>query len=348
MSTAVIVVNNDPSISYEGVWATVQSQGASVHASACAGGQTSFSYTFSGTQISIVGGLLVPKLNDTDALVSTYSIDNSTPFTYRAPTNITADTGDVEFYTSPVLSDGQHTLFANVTSCSSNHLYIMLSILYVPSSITSVASASRTVISSFPTSSNTVSGSSESHSSTPVGAIVGGVIGGVALLIISAIAIWFFCFRPRHGQPYFYKSAEAGDLLSQEVKPFNVPGPQSPPSTASSPPSQGPNSYYAPTFAPASPPASDTGGSSTYGGGSGTAHTRQSFAPSTTLSVANPGLTVRSSPNQPQSKAAEAGLLSVPQEATYHADSGVRFGPSGEASGSGTVPADVPPSYTPN
>ena len=131
-----------------------------------------------------------------------------------------------------------------------------------------------------------------------------------------------------------------------------MPGPQSPPSTATSPPSQGgPMSYYASTFASTnSPPASDAGGSSAYGGGNTTNYTRQSHAPSTVLSVANAAPPVRASPNQPQSKAAEAGLLSIPQEATYHADSGVRFGPSGEPSGSGSgaVPADVPPIYTPN
>lgn len=126
-----------------------------------------------------------------------------------------------------------------------------------------------------------------------------------------------------------------------------MPGIQSSPTTAASPPSQGPISYYAPTFAStSSPPASDAGGSSAYG--SGTAQTRQSYAPSTVLSVTNAGPPIRSSPNQPQSKAAEAGLLSIPQEANYHADSGVRFGPSGDPSGSGAVPADVPPMYTPS
>lgn len=91
----------------------------------------------------------------------------------------------------------------------------MTAVVYIPSSKSVVASASLTTNFPLPTSSNTAGGStSQSHSFTPVGTIVGGVIGGVALLIIAAVAIWFFCFRRRHGQPYFYKSAEAGDLLS--------------------------------------------------------------------------------------------------------------------------------------
>ena len=64
------------------------------------------------------------------------------------------------------------------------------------------------------------------------------------------------------------------------------------------------------------------------------------------------------SPNQPgRSKAAEAGLLSVPQQARYHADSGVRFDENGQpqpvasGSSSGNIPeandlTDVPPEYT--
>ncbi|KAH9927235.1 uncharacterized protein B0H18DRAFT_1003621 [Fomitopsis serialis] len=58
-----------------------------------------------------------------------------------------------------------------------------------------------------------------------------------------------------------------------------------------------------------------------------------------------------SSPNQAHSKAAEAGLLSVAGQPTFHADSGVRFNASGQPSGSGGghdehTPVDVPPSYS--
>ncbi len=77
--------------------------------------------------------------------------------------------------------------------------------------------------------------------------------------------------------------------------------------------------------------------------------------PSTVLSVSNPGGVAGPSPNQYRSKAAEAGILSVPQPTTFHADSGVRFPSAAEPSGSGSssgVPqeagplVDVPPMYT--
>lgn len=66
------------------------------------------------------------------------------------------------------------------------------------------------------------------------------------------------------------------------------------------------------------------------------------------------------SPNQPgRSKAAEAGLLSVPHPATFHADSGIRFDrhghPQSVTTGSSLLNnletndiGDVPPSYTPS
>lgn len=171
---------------------------------------------FLGTRVAVFGALVPSSSNSSLNVASTYSIDNSKTITYRPPANTTVENDNVEFFESSDLSDGQHTLFANVTSCSSDNLYVMTSLAYIPSSKASVSSASLTTSLSLPTSSTTAGGAtSQSHSSTPIGAIVGGVIGGVALLIISAIAIWFFCFRQRHGQPYFYKSAEAGDLLSQ-------------------------------------------------------------------------------------------------------------------------------------
>lgn len=57
--------------------------------------------------------------------------------------------------------------------------------------------------------------------------------------------------------------------------------------------------------------------------------------------------------NTTHSKAAEAGLLSVAKESTYHEDSGLRFNVLGEGSSGAAglstaddVPADVPPSYS--
>lgn len=65
-----------------------------------------------------------------------------------------------------------------------------------------------------------------------------------------------------------------------------------------------------------------------------------------TLSVANP-TNESPMPVVPPSKAEEAGLLPQTAEATYHHDSGIRFGSAGEPSGSGVVPlTDVPPSYS--
>jgi hypothetical protein len=38
-------------------------------------------------------------------------------------------------------------------------------------------------------------------SSTPVGAIAGGVVGGILLIVALAVAYWFFIYRPKHRKP---------------------------------------------------------------------------------------------------------------------------------------------------
>ena len=95
---------------------------------------------------------------------------------------------------------------------------------------------------------------------------------------------------------------------------------------------------------------------SAYSSSAGSSSTR----PTLTVVGGPPG--INTSPNMARSKAAEAGLLSVEKQPTYHADSGVRFDSNGQpvasSSGSGSAgsshepyvrtPTDVPPSYSEN
>lgn len=97
-------------------------------------------------------------------------------------------------------------------------------------------------------------------------------------------------------------------------------------------------------------------GESAHSSSAGSSSTR----PTLTVVGGPPG--IKTSPNMAQSKAAEAGLLSVESQPTYHADSGVRFDSHGQpvASGSGSgsagpsqeyhgrTPTDVPPLYSEN
>ncbi|KAI0078972.1 hypothetical protein K474DRAFT_748853 [Panus rudis PR-1116 ss-1] len=345
----VAVDDSDPAIKYFGNWSEVTTNKVSLSFTTTPG--ASFSFAFNGTQIGVVGSIAASN-GSSGALISTYSVDNATASSFIAP-NSTTDLDSQEFYESPTLSAGEHVLVVTVKSASDDTPYFFDLLGYVP--LTEQPSASY-VSSAFATPSGAVTGgadSSSSHkSSVPIGAIVGGVVGGVALLVISIIAIFFLC-RRRSGKPYFYQTAEAGDLLANEVKPFDIP-PQAPSAGGTTVvPSEGPVSYYAPTVAGThTPPVSEVGGS-TYSASQSGISQRQSYAPSTTLSVANPNPTyIRGSPNQPNSKAAQAGLLSVPQQANYHQDSGVRFGgPSGSGSGAPLEtpdPVDVPPMYSEN
>jgi hypothetical protein len=79
-----------------------------------------------------------------------------------------------------------------------------------------------------------------------------------------------------------------------------------------------------------------------------------------TLAVVGGPPGIRHSPNTARSKAAEAGLLSVEKQPTYHADSGVRFDSKGKPVAPGSIsgsagssheplartPTGVPPSYS--
>lgn len=105
----------------------------------------------------------------------------------------------------------------------------------------------------------TPSGTGRSTSSTPVGAIAGGVVGGVALLIAVGFGIWFLCFRERR-QPLQMQedmiSPNVGGMYSGALPGHmfaNTPGSQ-----ATTAPLQQPQPHY--QFYPPSPqhPSSPT------------------------------------------------------------------------------------------
>ncbi|CDO75552.1 hypothetical protein BN946_scf184883.g14 [Trametes cinnabarina] len=170
----------------------------------------------------------------------------------------------------------------------------------------------------------------------PIGPIVGGVIGGTALIAIVSLVVWYLFIRPRRrgGRAFFYAPAKISDMLSGEtadVKPD--PYPLMHPTTNTSL-SQIPS--LPPTRQGTLPQSGeiqdlDTG-SSAYGYGFG-------LGKGESLSAAESAAHQR--------KAETAGVLSVPPPTTYHADSGVRFSDL-NAAGSSTAPAlsEVPPTYS--
>ncbi|KAH9850788.1 hypothetical protein C2E23DRAFT_887124 [Lenzites betulinus] len=317
------------------------------------------SLTFSGTAVTVFG--LATTVTTSGPPAIQFSIDGKLVQTVTAPNNGSLNI-QFPFFDLENLSSGQHLLELAVVNATQDYPFALDVIAYLPIAGAAPTASQQVVTSFLPAATSTVVATAAASSSAPVGAIVGGVVGGVAVLLAAAFAAYFFCFRRRRkSDPYFYASrAEPGDLLDQEAKAyeappttpsaFGTPSQYTPGSGAAPSAYSGPSSFTAPAslqynaapYTPSEAPGSEL--SSTSG---------PSHPPS--LFIANPGVP-RNSPNQARSKAAEAGLLSVPQPATFHADSGIRFNSNGEPSSSSSAAtaqvlaapelADVPPTYS--
>ncbi|KAH9943250.1 uncharacterized protein BXZ73DRAFT_97301 [Epithele typhae] len=361
------------SITYTGSWSGVQVTGAFSGTVTEGPEGAAASFTFNGISVAVYA------LTNSDLTLQTpvvkFNIDGvQVDGEYPSLRNQSL------FFYQDNLLPASHTLTLTVISADPLFPLYLDAFGYTPSpgvsatnGQTAATSLAPVTVTFTPTSSST-SPPSSSSAAAPVGAIVGGVVGGLAFIGLIIAAVWFTCFRHRTNRPYFYaSSAKAADLLhEEEAKP--TPFPHSAPTTVyapSAPPSQGPQSTYAPSsvgygqqtqypaampsaysapshYAPSEGPMSEySSGSSALGGSQlGLASGSRPQQP-------------RASPNQPgRSKAAEAGMLSVPEEVMYNADSGVRFDANGQpvpvagssSSGAGAGPAapltDVPPSYS--
>jgi len=91
---------------------------------------------------------------------------------------------------------------------------ILLAVANNITAITATSSSPSSAASSSSSSSGSTSSGSQSsvsthHSKSKTGPIVGGVVGGVAVLAIIALAIWFFGFKRKksratpHPEPYY-------------------------------------------------------------------------------------------------------------------------------------------------
>ncbi|OJT05340.1 hypothetical protein TRAPUB_3781 [Trametes pubescens] len=322
------------------------------------------SLTFSGTALAVFG--LATTANSSSPTVQ-FSVDGQVLQTTTAPNNGSVNF-EFPFFDVENLSSAQHLLEFTVLNATTDYPFALDFIAYEPVS-GAAPTASQQIVTSFlpaPTGAlaTSTAATSSSSSGAPVGAIVGGVVGGVAVLVATVIAVYLLCFRNRRkGDPHFYAArGQASDLLDQESKPATYVVPQATPAAL------GPQSRYSvgPTSAYSAPSAYTSPGLAY--NSPGTAPYTPSEAPVSDYTSASgpshpPSLFIvtnaqapRDSPNQAMSKAAEAGLLSVPQPATFHADSGIRFNSAGEPSSSSAAGtshvlaapelADVPPTYS--
>ncbi|KAI0328512.1 hypothetical protein GY45DRAFT_1347143 [Cubamyces sp. BRFM 1775] len=320
---------------------------------------------FTASQIVIIGATVAPDNAAQDAgPVSAYSIDGNRNSVFLFQADAVNATG-ITFFNSGPLTLDSHTLDIEVITITDNIPYL-LDAVYVEEPVqqaTSTAQWVSTVFVTPPAATNLADQSnafgSSSSSSVPVGAIVGGTVGGVALLIAAALAVYFLYFRHRRHGVYAYQSFGGAPIFDSEkdhltghpaeaaqVEPFLAPAPTSsysdnPPYAPSAPSEVPPTPRTPHTY----PPASSTFGGSGSGAGSSSGRT---------LSVVNDTVDAVGYLTPAQRKAAEAKQQSLPQpgDVQFHADSGVRFDSLGrpiEASTSEVLPlADVPPEYTPS
>ena len=269
---------------------------------------------------------------------ATYSIDGQTPVNFLLeglPTSATTTVYNQKFFETAQLTAGPHTLKAVFEGNNSTPLtldYLIVQNGTISSTTTSVSSQA--------TSSTPTSGTSATvRSSTPVGAIVGGVIGGLALIVF---IIFVFLLHRRH------KRAKQEQIFISKPEPFGS-APVYPSSIT-----QTPSPSVVTSFSPSSQSAQTripvTKGHVYHASMSSSSASNSRPVPfhQTALSTADSSIFPPSEPSPPSRKAAVLASSPVRSNNTQmpsvvlHSDSGIRM-PSSTAS---TSVVDVPPLYT--
>ena len=143
-----------------------------------------------GTSVSVYGLFTWGNIG---TLAATYTLDGGTPvaLTYPVTTNSpeyvdgNLEKPNFRFFLLDTVSAGDHTLVINVTQCL-NHTFIFDYITYTPL-FSNLASMPSLVFTAPPTASGS------RH--TPVGAIVGGVVGGLLALVFIPLILVFWLRR---------------------------------------------------------------------------------------------------------------------------------------------------------
>jgi hypothetical protein len=260
-----------------------------------------------------------------NATSATYSIDGGSPVSFNlAGLSPTADTTVYNqfFFSTPELSPGPHTLLV-IHGGTSQQTPLTLDYLIVTntSSSTTDATSGLTLTStlSFPVESTSAAAVSTSESgSSPIGAIVGGVVGGIAVL---ALVLLFLLYRRRRKRASQILVL-GGERSRPELTPFVVTH------EAPGPPAIGMSSHRdSLTSHPVSQPPS-TSLRPTYGHG-------PSMSQFSTSTSDNSWSTVPSNAEVVRKQAEHR-----PPAQVIHQDSGLRFRDRDD------VPVEVPPGYS--
>lgn len=335
-----------------------------------------------GTQIW-VSGTLYP-LDGKIPWSVTFTLDDKYPLSLVAQDvyQVQNDTGLWE--SQDDLTGGQHQLALKVTFATPNTPFLLDQLFYVPTSTDPRAGVTYTNTAP-PQVTVTVSAVSEPGGSVPVGAIVGGAVGGLILMIIAGLlGLWFYRKRHSSTKPFYYGNAHPSEMLQENASGESLLDVQLPTAEFWTYSSSGVSFFNTSASPSPSSPTSPTAGGQTlttsthgYEGGVSSEYVRSlhstrpasddshdfTITPYQTSAISFITGGLPTSPpiahhTSTRSKAAEAGVSFSPpglqKGTTYHADSGIRFvassteGDVEDESYGAPLPADVPPIYTPS
>lgn len=151
-------------------------------------------FSHKGTYIQVIGSIGTTAGDGMP--VTSYVLDDGEPTTYTAP-ETSKTTFRQTFYTSPQLSDGEHSLTVNLISNGSTYWLDYFAVTQNKASLPSSSSVLATTI-SIETSSPTTASESPDHGtgsrSLQPGAIAG-IVLGVLVFVGAVIAVIWLCVR---------------------------------------------------------------------------------------------------------------------------------------------------------
>ncbi|KAF8801637.1 hypothetical protein BYT27DRAFT_7341793 [Phlegmacium glaucopus] len=241
----ILVEYRDPQLQYGPGWSyllTPEPEDAIGHGqSESVGGLATLNFSFIGVSLSWYGFLLIGNYIHP---VATYSIDGQTPINFEVQYGeITKARFQQKFFEIAQLPAGPHTLNVldyggnNTTPLSIHYLIIQNGTLPSTTILPSTTASASPYVTPSATGSSVSGTSTQRKSSTPVGAIIGGVVGGLALTVF--IIFGFLLLRRRQ------KRAKA-IVINSMPQPFNHTPPLHPSSTMLNTPSGGISHSQAP------------------------------------------------------------------------------------------------------
>ncbi|KAI0697525.1 hypothetical protein BC835DRAFT_1305144 [Cytidiella melzeri] len=356
----VVVDDQSPKIVYEGAWFNENVKNArngSVSATSTVGSKASF--TFQGNHVAVNGPVLF--FDAKNPPVSTYSIDGQTPGVFVP--SVEANNTFKTFFVSPQLSDAQHTL--DITLANDGVPFFLDSILFNATSLAQVTSAGLqpTIITTIivaPSTTTSPKGKDDASSakSSLVAPVLGGIVGGVAILV-AGLLVWYFLYFRRRSRHYDYRPMGDETEAKRSRQSYGI----SPFQTTTSPLHHTERSVS--VYSTTSFHSADTRGPLPLADYSTppTATAQPVFSPSYPPTAGPGSASVYAPPPTPRSKALEARSRALrhpssrTSEPVLHADSGYRFtegGSSASSSSSGPqaplidpeIPDELPPTYS--